>query len=869
MTGIENQESEILWKLAAHFVQASGVKPTDNVANTNRLFGLAARILSSTLSTGTVADESSTVQSLRHDLEQRGYTDKAVRLSELQVKLSRTKLSPKSRSSVLRLLQLVSRDSRRALASHSAISLTQSYFSGAHDGLAAIDFVKRPRSVQTQSGQALPYRVSLASTADGSLSLENSRANLSDSYSDPVLPKPTSRPTVAPAAWENITAYTVKEPVLVRDVLYVCQGLRGHYAHLEDADSDDAVCVVSPMAGADVVEVALVQRLAETGWLFTRVNRHASGWEEEQGCVRQALCAALHQELNEFYRLMAILEAQAGMPLPQPGDSQAPAPYLTLHRLSAWLGDPQRRLRLLADIADSTQHLSGGALAGAVQQHMQHGDPFIHGYVGKILQQVCVPLFEMIRRWVLNGELEDPHQEFFINSSVDLDSDSPGAASSDLWRSGYWIEFSQLPPFLSHTLANNILRAGKSIHFLQECCMDSKWVQERAAAVRGVASVNFDQVESLERFVTSVSSEVDRRLIEVLMSQFHFTKHCDALRRYLLLGQGDFVAALMDLMVVELDKPAKDISALTLNHLVRQAMMASNGKFDDEDVVDRLQAKKHQHTDNEPGWHVFSLNYAITGPLATIFTPAAMNKYLCVFQLLWKMKRVEHALACAWRLLKCEVERALPRFSPGLAAPIALVLRRCLQLRSLMSHFTTNLQYYIMLEVLEGSWQNFSRKVSSVSDLDALIDAHEVYLDAIISKALLGPGTEKMREVHGDLCSNMLGLAALVFSFHTQLQAALQANKTRQARAEKRAVQGQWGTYETEVGGEAGLPPHEVADMLTRLDDLEHTHHKLLGEFTEALPTQTLDDVRFLLYRLDFTEFYNRRRSLVGDDSDG
>ena len=36
--------------------------------------------------------------------------------------------------------------------------------------------------------------------------------------------------------------------------------------------------------------------------------------------------------------------------------------------------------------------------------------------------------------------------------------------------------------------------------------------------------------------------------MEVLMGRFQFAKHCDAIRRYLLLGQGDFVQALMDLV---------------------------------------------------------------------------------------------------------------------------------------------------------------------------------------------------------------------------------------------------------------------------------------------------------------------------------
>ena len=41
------------------------------------------------------------------------------------------------------------------------------------------------------------------------------------------------------------------------------------------------------------------------------------------------------------------------------------------------------------------------------------------------------------------------------------------------------------------------------------------------------------------------------------------------------------------------------------------------------------------------------------------------------------------------------------------------VQRQCLQLRSEMSHFVTNLQYYLMFEVMEGAWQVISPVLNS------------------------------------------------------------------------------------------------------------------------------------------------------------
>lgn len=35
------------------------------------------------------------------------------------------------------------------------------------------------------------------------------------------------------------------------------------------------------------------------------------------------------------------------------------------------------------------------------------------------------------------------------------------------------------PPFISPALGQKILRAGKSVNFLRDCCGDSDWVQDR------------------------------------------------------------------------------------------------------------------------------------------------------------------------------------------------------------------------------------------------------------------------------------------------------------------------------------------------------------------------------------------------------
>jgi hypothetical protein len=41
-----------------------------------------------------------------------------------------------------------------------------------------------------------------------------------------------------------------------------------------------------------------------------------------------------------------------------------------------------------------------------------------------------------------------------------------------------------------------------------------------------------------------------------LFTKFSFEEHCNSIRKYLLMGQGDFMASLMDLLADELGKVA-------------------------------------------------------------------------------------------------------------------------------------------------------------------------------------------------------------------------------------------------------------------------------------------------------------------------
>lgn len=71
------------------------------------------------------------------------------------------------------------------------------------------------------------------------------------------------------------------------------------------------------------------------------------------------------------------------------------------------------------------------------------------------------------------------------------------------------------------------------------------------------------------------------------------------MRRYLLLGQGDFIQQLMDLLVTELSKDASALYLHNLNGILETAIRSTNAQFEDKDILSRLDVRLLEIS---PGW---------------------------------------------------------------------------------------------------------------------------------------------------------------------------------------------------------------------------------------------------------------------------
>ena len=89
-------------------------------------------------------------------------------------------------------------------------------------------------------------------------------------------------------------------------------------------------------------------------------------------------------------------------------------------------------MKWMAIIIDSIKGLKGGALCSTINSYALNGSIGVKEFIHKLLKEASAPLLTMIKTWMLEGDLNDPYQEFFITMD-------PNVPDSRLWTDKHHI----------------------------------------------------------------------------------------------------------------------------------------------------------------------------------------------------------------------------------------------------------------------------------------------------------------------------------------------------------------------------------------------------------------------------------------------
>lgn len=548
-----------------------------------------------------------------------------------------------------------------------------------------------------------------------------------------------------------------------------------------------------------------------------------------------------------------------------------------------------------------------------------HGDPFVCAFAEKLLAHVTRPFYGMLRLWIYDGELSDPYTEFFVAEPEFRPSTDPRRIATSVWEDKYKLDDAMVPSIITQDFAKKVFLIGKSLNFIRYGCGDSAWVE--AYSKEASKELRYGDTATLETFIDEAYKTTMARLIYLMDDKFKLFDHLRALKKYLLLGQGDFIALLMESLASNLDRPANSQYRHTLTAQLEHAIRASNAQYDSPDVLRRLDARMLELSHGEIGWDCFTLEYKIDAPVDVVITPWGSTQYLKVFNFLWRVKRVEFALSSTWRRCMTGARGVLGSVNDKVGPDWKRA--RCVMAE--MIHFVCQLQYYILFEVIESSWDQLQAAVSKPGcTLDDLIEAHTKYLNSITHKGLLGSASSSSSSRYGSSTSGsakqpeesflsqlhqilkiMLAYKDAVDGLYSFSVAEFTRRQELSAKIETRTAQGRWGVTDRDLlprqnhsrsaasvastpdVGPASAGPdgmdtpftlsardlaaddNMLASLRVRLRDLSADFRSRLNVLLGDLAYQPDLDMRFLGVVMNFNDVYEpvRRRRATGSSA--
>lgn len=614
--------------------------------------------------------------------------------------------------------------------------------------------------------------------------------------------KPAGRPRTpveeTPDEPETAVSNGIMEPsesALLRDLPFTLQGLSSTNLPFSTTSS------LKLPPTLPVPLISLLHTLAEPSLLYKSLAAFVDS--SEGGLVGQSLRSAIGLELRSYLGLVATLEgqirralAQLDESLPRGGLGKA---GVTLKRCVIWTREATMGLRLMSLMVEEAKGKKGGELISMIHNFSSnHGDPFVHTFAERLLNHITRPFYNMLRAWIYDGELEDPYREFFVYENEE--HEDSGATS--VWEHKYKLKESMIPSIMTEDFANRVFLIGKSLNFIRYGCGDSAWVESYSKDAS--RELHYGDTATLSTSIDEAYKTVMARLISLMETKFALFEHLAALKKYLLLGQGDFIALLMESLASNLDRPANSQYRHTLTAQLEHAIRNSNAQHDSADVLRRLDARMLELSHGEIGWDVFTLEYRIDSPLDVIVTPWASKQYLKVFNFLWRVKRVEFALGSTWRRCMTGARGVLGAVSDKLGEDWRLARGGVAE----MIHFVNQLQYYILFEVIEAGWDGLQRAIRKPdATLDTLISAHTAYLRSITRKGLLGGGAVDFTAQLHELLKLMLAYKEAVDSLYSYSVAEFTRRQEMAAKIETRTKAGKWGITEADEQPSSPLFP--------------------------------------------------------------
>lgn len=641
---------------------------------------------------------------------------------------------------------------------------------------------------------------------------------------------------------------------LFREILLAFQGFNGRI--LEQSPSNDGKYRINVKYKLDPTIKCLVLKLSNIGWMFYKINKYCEhvAKNESVGHVSKSFVFALQDELNSYLKLVTIIEEQLHFSITSNLNYKSDLTSHSFLRLQTITYDSFHCLKSLASLIDHCKNKRGGELINAVYKNIQQGDPLIRNMMTKLLTSILIPLRKFLSNWLFYGELDDPYKEFFITNSRN------GTVSPLFWHERYCINEHMLPDFITLEQAQKVLATGKAVNVLKQISDSTKlsinYFEKMKSAfesssIEELFNESFSYNKSyFQKQLSLAYKETNQNALKILNEDYNFQHHLKGLQLFLLLGQGDFIRYLMDLLQPILDKPAKQLKNHKLTTQLSYAIRSTNAQYLIDDVIDRLDIRFQEKAIEETGWDIFSLVYKTKGPISIVFTDQCMENYSILFKYLWRSKRMEYILT------SLSEKRMIYNRNVIKMPELKGVFHLSNILLNDMVHFIKQMQYYLKFEVIECSWVVMQKRIEKAEDIDQLIKAQEDFLSTVIYRTMLDSQSKALSTQLRAIYDSITDFQNIQNDLFGQIECEI---KRRDQFKQYKLNENDKQSILEEFNKQHLFKANTLSNIKVKVQSLSKTYENMVQQFLVLLAEHCESDLRCLSVRLDFNEYYKKR----------
>jgi gamma-tubulin complex component 2 len=721
-----------------------------------------------------------------------------------------------------------------------------------------------------------------------------------------LLSPPSSAPAPTPAV-PPLQSYPhdVQESLLVDDLLYAFVGLESRYIkvvkqqqqHLRvqfrlriDGRLDPALSEMTIRMLPICECVAIISR-------FVEMRRRY-----DAGVVAQGLASGMRGVLHDWELMVAQLEHQA-----MRGN-------LTLQALWYYVQSPYAALRLVAKLASECWLLRGAAILDVLHVTATSspvvGDSAAVTLAQRLLRVSSQPYFAMLGRWIYEGTVDDPYEEFMVEEDASIGRDDLSTdGSSAFWSDKFKLReresrerVKDVPAFLIKE-AQTILDVGKAVCLSRtsaitvdrkvESIKNRRLFLAGSSEWHGGSDCEFGWGSSTSCLVAIARAKQEAALAATAILKteaLEYPTGLKCLKKYFLAAQGDVLLGLMDGGESEMDQMSGNVSLYQLQTMLDVAIKTSSAAcdsaaahlratYDHRSVLNMLIAITQKSMNNsyrQFSEHVpshlrqklvreaFMLWYQPPWPLSVLVPDVAMAQYQMMFRHIFELKWVERELNAASMLLANTkfLANSHRRFSSSSSssAVAARVLKSAYATCQVMTHFFRQYLLYATFEVIEPLWRGLEGQLMGAETVDEMLVHHQSFLSKAMKGLLLSRKVVVLR--------SLLSLKQLALDF-VALMACLDINPKKDDMLGGEVGQMVLGRAQREDFLVKGLSDTTFASSLR---DIHAKFESRCGEFMASLAeaheqarteqTETREELEGLVNltsRLDFNGYFSRR----------